>query len=62
MAQIIYKPGDSLTELSIHDNVFNCEGVTSDVDEIIFKYDIAATMGRPSVFRLGESINSVIMD
>ena len=62
MAQILFKPADSVTSLSIHGNTINCENVEEDVDEVIFKYDIDLVIGRPSVFRLGESLNNVIME
>ena len=50
MAQVLYKPTNSATSLSIHDNTFDCKNVSEDVDEVIFKYDIARVTGRPSVF------------
>ena len=62
MAQVLYKHPNSTTSLSIHDNTFECKNVDADIEDVIFKYDIAAVVGRPSVFRLGESINNVVME
>ena len=62
MAQVLYKPSNSATSLSVHDSTFSCENLSADVDEVIFKYDTAAVTGRASVFRLGESINNEVLE
>ena len=46
----------------MHTSTFTCQNVNLDEDEVIFKYDLANTIGRPALFSLAESAKNVLME